>query len=247
MKIDHPAADTTNNEDDSSSTVTVEVDVASEADGYAVLTYILSVVEGSSSEEDGQGLATALNEALERRTTDGCLCVAIPDTGDGVGGGYDCSACEEGGAFSTDLSITTLQGGYNLLSTESSPGRSPVSLFDSTDSRGDDDMFWNDFSGGKAIRGVIRSDTYVNMMSVVAAIVFFTSLGLFCLRRCPGEEGIGRRLSSTMVGGASGELLTTDTQGVADWKQQRRSRTSGGYKRNHHSSGVFTPEATPAP
>lgn len=251
MKIDHPAAEINNNEDDSSSssTVTVEVDVASEADGYAVLTYILSVVEGSSSEGDGQGLATALNEALEGRTTDGCLCVAVPVTGgDGVGGGggYDCSACEEGGAFSTDLSITTLQGGYNLLSTESSPGWSPVSVFDSADSRGDDDMFWNDLAGGKVIRGVIRSDTYVNMMSVVAAIVFFTSLGLFCLRRCPGEEGIGRRLSSTIGGG---KLLATDTQNVADWKQhQERSKTSEEYKRNHHSSpGVFTPEATPAP
>lgn len=242
MKIDHPAGD--DNED--SSTITVEVDVASEADGYAVLTYVLSVVEGSSSEGERQGLAAALNEALAGRTTDGCLCVAIPVIDDG-GGGYDCSACEEGGAFSTALSISTLQGGYDLLSTESSPGRSPVSLFDSADSEGDDDMFWSDFAGGKAIRGVIRSDTWGTMASVVAVIVFFTSLGLVCLRRCLGDEVVGRRLGSTIVGGGGGELLASDTQNVADRKQQRRSKTSEEYKRNHHNSGVFTPEVTPAP
>lgn len=48
--------------------------MSSEADGYAVLTYVLTVVEDSSSSYD-QGLSAALNEALSRRTTDGCECV----------------------------------------------------------------------------------------------------------------------------------------------------------------------------
>lgn len=62
-----------------SSTVTVEIPVASEADGYAVLTYVLAIVEGSSTTTD-RDLTVALNDALSRRTVDGCECIIIAST-----------------------------------------------------------------------------------------------------------------------------------------------------------------------
>lgn len=268
VKIDHPAAD----DSADSSTVTVEIVVDSEADGYAVLTYVLSVVEGSSSGGSsstgagdglGRGLTSALNEALQGRTTDGCLCVAVPapNGGDDDAGGraYDCSACEEGGTFSTASSVTTSNGRYDLLSADRDSGRSPVSVFDSADSRGDDDMFWGGFAGGRAIRGIIRSDSYFDMAGVVVAVVCLTSLGLLFLRRCPAaDDDVRRRLSSTLGGrGSSGDLSMSlrgsktglssaaDTLGVAGRKQQRRSKTSE-FKRSD-SPGAFTPGATPAP
>ena len=260
VKIDHPAA--ADNVD--SSTVTVEIVVASEADGYAVLTYVLSAVEGSSSSgggggggsstgagvEPGGGLTSALNEALQGRTTTNCLCVAAPLSDDGGGGGgYDCSACEEGAAFSTARSVTTSR--YDLLSADRDSGRSPVSVFDSGDSSGDDDMFWGGFAGGRAIRGIIRSDSYFDMAGVVVAVVCFTCLGLFSLRRCPGEadDEVRRRLSSTLGGrgnfgdltvsprGSKTRLSGADTLSLAGWKQHRGSGDS---------RGGFTPGATPA-
>lgn len=251
VKIDHPAA--ADNVD--SSTVTVEIVVASEADGYAVLTYVLSVAEGSSISSSstgagggsGRGLSSALNEALQGRTTENCLCVAVPlPDGGGGGGGFDCSACEEGGEFSTVRSTTTSQGRYDLFSTERGSGRSPVSVFDSADSRGDDDMFWGDFAGGRAIRGIIRSESYFDMAGVVVAVVCFTSLGLLLLRRTTlGGRGSSGDLSSSLRGGKAG-LLAADTTGVAGRKQQRSSRKSSAFKRGD-SPRSFTPEATPAP
>lgn len=50
--------------------VTVEISVTSESHGYAVLTYVLATVEGAASSAD-QGMASALNDALASRTTDG--------------------------------------------------------------------------------------------------------------------------------------------------------------------------------
>lgn len=258
VKIDHPAAA----ENVDSSTITVEIVVASEADGYAVLTYVLSSVEGSSSSsgaggagsstgagvEPGGSLTSALNEALQGRTTTNCLCVAVPLPDDGGGGGYDCSACEEGAAFSTARSVTTSHGRYDLLSADRDSGRSPVSVFDSADSSGDDDMFWGGFAGGRAIRGIIRSDSYFDMAGVVVAVVFFTSLGLFFLRRCPAaDDEVQRRLSSTLggrgnfgdlTGSPRGSKMGADTLSAAGWKQQRGSTDS---------PGAFTPGATPAP
>lgn len=74
MRIERSTA-----KDDSASSVTVEIPVSSEADGYAVLTYVFAVIEGSSASSD-QGLADALNDALSARTTDGCECVATANT-----------------------------------------------------------------------------------------------------------------------------------------------------------------------
>ncbi len=168
VRIDHPAADDIGGD---SSAVAVEIAVASEADGYAVLTYVLSVVDddgggggggsgGNSSSasgledddqgEDGQGgLVAALNAALRGRTTDGCICVAtqVEDDVGGDGGSYDCSACQDGGAFSTASSVSTPRGGYDLLSRSS--GQPPISVFAAAESQGDDDMFWGSFAGGE--------------------------------------------------------------------------------------------------
>ena len=187
VKIDRSEA-ATGDDVDRSSSVLVEISVASEADGYAVVMYANAVAEGSSASAD-EGLAAALNSALQSRTTEDCRCVAI-DNGD-----YDCSACGEGEAFSTVESIATAQGNYNLFSVEGS-GRSPVSalgLF-ATDTR--DDGAWDDFPGGRGIRGVLRTDSYLHVVAVVLTIVIFTSicacmLHLFSDYSDPVSQGLG--------------------------------------------------------
>ncbi|CAM9340391.1 unnamed protein product, partial [Hapterophycus canaliculatus] len=280
VKIARTEGDDGDGDGSNGSTITTEIVVASEADGYAVLTYIISVGEGSSGGSsgsagagDGQGLTAALNEALQGRTTDGCICVAVEASAEG--GGYDCSACEEGGAFSAALSVTTSQqsggNGYDLLSTDRSSGQPPVSVFGSADSEGvdDDDMFWSDFAGGKAIRGIIRSDSYLDMAGVVVAIVSLTALGLFLLRRrCPGSAGdaAGKRLSLTASSGGGGggasvgamQVLPSDLKGgearqsTGDRRQEqepRRSKSSphGDRDQRKGSPDAYTPQATPAP
>ena len=115
-------------------------------------------MEGSSASAD-EGLAAALNSALESRTTEGCLCLAVNNDG----AAYDFSSCLEGETFSTVESISTAQGDYDLLSTEGS-GRSPVSIFSPKES---DSGF---------IRGILRTETYLHVVVIVFAIVASTSL-----------------------------------------------------------------------
>ena len=167
MKIDRSET-ATGDDVDRSSSVSVEISVASEADGYAVVTYVNAVAEGSSASAD-EGLAAALNSALQSRTTEDCRCVATDN------GGYDCSACEEGEAFSTVESIATAQGNYNLFSVEGS-GRSPVSVLGLVAADTRDDGVWDDFPGGRGIRGVLRTDNYLHVAAVVLTIVIFTSI-----------------------------------------------------------------------
>lgn len=167
---------TAEEDEDTDSRVTVEISVDSETHGYAVLTYVIAVVDGSSATAD-TGLAAALNDALQSRYTDGCECVATPTSAEP----YDCSACEEGGEFLTAESIATVQGGYDLLSTEGA-GKAPVSVFAPDETDGDDDLFWNDVAGGQHIRGVIRTESYADVAAVVVTIVALTSLCGCCLR-----------------------------------------------------------------
>lgn len=116
------------------------------------------------------------------------------------------------------------------------------------------------------IRGIIRSDSYLDMFGVVVVVVCFTSLGMLLLRqRCAGGDGddVRRRLSSTIAGrGGSGAGLSLrggsktgplafDTQTVADRKpQQRRSNGNSTPQGSRGSGGpgmTFTPRPTPAP
>lgn len=241
-KIDKPAH--ISFDANTASTVTVEIPVDSETQGYSVLTYVIAVVEGSSISAD-QGLTAALNTALASRTTDGCDCVATS------GNAYDCSACEEGGAFSTAESITSLQGGYDLLSTDGSGG-SPVSVFAPDDSEREGANFWSDFTGGKQIRSVLRTDSYTDMAAVVAIIVVFTSL-CGCFSRCITEQGeltppaLGTTGTSTDIydnGEESAMGLNIGAQSPVNRKQQW-----GGT--SEHKMAVTasspTPGTTPAP
>ncbi len=126
----------------------------------------------------------------------------------------------------------------------------------------------------QTIRGIIRSDSYLDMTGVVVAIVCLTSLGMFFLRqRCAGgdEDDVRRRLSSTIAGASRGSggggggwagtslrgsrtgPLAFDTQTIADRrKPQRRSNTPqhGGLATGGGTGGpgmMFTPRPTPAP
>lgn len=223
---------------DNDSTVTVEIAVGSETDGYAVLTYILSVVEGSSaaSSSGGRvGLTEALNAALESRTTTGCICVAVSSA-------YDCSACEEGAQFSAVGSVKTVQGGYDLLSAGNS-GHSPVSALESVESEGDDDAFWNDFAGGKQIQGIIRTDTYGQLAAVVVAIVVMTCLSGYALRWCPDSaKGASSAAGASQARGSSDSA--SSPMGVTDRKRQQAQALM---KRNAESrASPFTPRPTPA-
>lgn len=159
-----------------------------------MLTYVIAVVDGSSAAADA-GLALALNDALQSRFTDGCVCVATPTSGEP----YDCSACEEGGAFATVESISTAQGGYDLLSTEGA-GKAAASVFASDDTEDDDDLFWNDVTGGKEIRGVIRTETYADVAAVVVTIVALTSLCGCCLRVCLDKKSDAQSGMRSTVG-----------------------------------------------
>lgn len=235
VKIDHAVDSTGGLEADS--TVTVEISVSSETDGNAVLTYIMSVVEGSSTSAGQGGLTAALNTALERRTTDNCMCVATTP------GAYDCSTCEEGEPFSTAESARTSPGGYDIFSTEGF-GRRPVSVFESDNSEGDDDAFWSDFTGGKQIRAVIRTDTYAYLSAVVLAIVGVTCMGGFSLRWCrestdaaPTQTIASPRRSKTGSGYGA--------PSVADRKKQQRRTTPE--RKPSDNRTPLTPGVTPAP
>lgn len=182
------------------------------------------------------GLTEALNGALESRTTTGCICVAVSSA-------YDCSACEEGAQFSTVGSVRTFQGGYDLLSADSS-GHSPVSALESAETEGDDDAFWNDFAGGKQIQGIIRTDTYGQLAAVVVVIVAMTCLSGFALRWCPDKA----------EGASSGATGASQTRGSADSAsgpmsvtERKRQQAQAAMKRNAADrASPFTPRPTPA-
>lgn len=221
--------------------MTVEISVDSEADGYAVLTYVIEVVDGSASTGD-EGLSAALNEALGSRTTEDCECTGLSPSG------YDCSACEEGDPFSTVTSIDTNEGEYDLLSVEGA-GRSPVSVFaddDGTD--GGSEALWKDIPGGETLRGVLRTDSNAGIAFLVILIVGFTYLGRSLLRRfykatsSTGPDS-APDISGMMFGGgtdtfaggrtwgSTGPIVTGRTdpagmQSVTDRKEQQRNNAS---------------------
>lgn len=161
--------------------------------------------------------------------------------------GYDCSACEEYGQFSTVESVATSQGGYDLLSTEGS-GRSPVSVFAPDDAEGnDDDAFWSGFSGGKQVRGILRTDSYADVAVVVVVIVAFTSLCGLLVNRCAKPAEVAPPVGASAPGNtnvfARGGSKLPGAESVADQKQQRGVTS----RRECNSPTAFTPRATPAP
>lgn len=91
----------------------------------------------------------------------------------------DCSACAEGNEFSIAERVSSSKGDYDLLSTDGS-GRSPTSVFadDESDSAGD--AFWGR-GFGLEIRGMIRTESYLDVAVVVAVIVGFTALCGHCI------------------------------------------------------------------
>lgn len=88
---------------------------------------------------------------------------------------YDCSACEEGGAFSTVEAISCSKGDYDLLST-SNYGDIPTSVFADDDDAGD-----SEFGFGEGLRSILRTKSSVAVAVVVATIVAITALCGLCI------------------------------------------------------------------
>ncbi|CAM9140425.1 unnamed protein product [Choristocarpus tenellus] len=210
VKIDRTASTTSSSSSSSStstfeaSTVTVEISVPSESDGFAVMTYILSISEGDQDELDDPVTAEAsmagalalkeeLNDVLLGLRTNGCVCVApgAATNDDSISTVYDCGGCEDGTMFSEVQKVSTDTGAFDLYSSVSSP-----SALDSL-------PISNGRDGGvrEAVLVLLRAGTYLHALVTVAAIVGCTASFGLCLRYCTFSGRCGRRGRCGNTGG----------------------------------------------
>ncbi|CAM9283376.1 unnamed protein product [Chrysoparadoxa australica] len=149
-------------DDTASSLVSVEVQVANESDGIAVLSYIESLNEPAGA----SAFVGSTNDLLAGYTTSGCICVS-------VGADYDCTACVDNTAYSSITAVGADKSDLRLVSS------STASSANSSDGE----------AGETSLRDeVLRTSTSIVIIGVVATVVAFSAIMGLAIWRYGGKE-----------------------------------------------------------